>query len=417
MATQQPIFFKTIDTKSTTATEYIPINTNNQAWHVDESRSIMLVPTAGKFVEMNIKIDTAPSGASKKYTFSLMVNGVASTTLTGDITDTATTLTVTMDQSISAGDRVSLESDPVASPAAFGRIDGNFIWEPTTDDEYIYMGGHPSNTLNNASEEWSPLNGGAHTWGGSRNKRAQTMPTAGTIKKLAIFVDGSPGVGKTFTFTVDKDGTGSTETVVIDDGDENVTQFNNNDIWTITAGDNMAFSCVPASTPDIANAICSCVFVPTTTGQIPLLGGSGDNAMNIAATEYMQIGEQQNLTGTRTSVDLELVNVNITFETFYVQLNSACGGDGYDCNLEIDTVSDETIDVAIAGTGTAFNTTGASVDVVAGEKLSIELVPDAGSAPTSARTIQYGLLFTFGAAPPAAARVIYQGIYNSSGMI
>ena len=396
MVTQQPIFCTSLNASHATATEYIGINSRSSStWSATEIDHQTSIPTNGKFVKINIKIDTAP-GTGNSYQFALSVNGTASGTLVGSISNTDTTLTVIADQSISAGDLVSLESIPTSTPTTFSRIDANFIWEPTIDDEYLILGGSSDALSPSATEQINFECSSSQNWGGESDGQ-QVVAAAGVIKKFHAVLPSTPGASASYTFSFRRGFVtpGGSPTVTLDNADFD--KIDTTNTVSVAAGDAITLRCVPASTPNALAVIWSCVFVPTTSGEIPILGGAANNIAT--STENNTFGSQEAWTSTLANVDLEVYNETITLKAMYIELNGSPGsGTDYDFDVLKDGVVQAGLNINIADAATSGNATGQSIDIVSGEKIALEVVPTS----TAFRDAYWGLVFTFAAAPPAA---------------
>lgn len=394
MATQQPIFFVTNNNSHATNTEYIAPNNRYATWNSNDQSRLNTVPTDGKFVKMNIQINTDP-GTGNNYKFSLYVNGVASTSLTITIAGGDSLIaSVTADQTISAGDTISIEAIPTSTPTIFSRIDGNIIWEPTIDDEYLILGSAPNNLAPNATEYNSMESSADSTaWGGTENNRRQIMPASGTLKKLHCVLASTPGASDSYTMTlrVNNASPGSGPTVTLDNADFD--KIDTTNTASISAGDTMTLQATGTSAANAVACSYSCVFVPTTAGEIPLIGGS-DNNMSQTLTEFNVFGAELTWTGTRNSREIEMIGEEITLKALYVKLNNSPGsGTNYNFDVVKAGIVQSGLNTNIADTATTDNATGQSIDFAAGTLLAWRVVPT--STPTS-RDAFWGLVFTFG---------------------
>jgi len=398
LVTQQPIFFRSNNSSDATATEYNYIHGRNSTWITTRTSRECVIPTAGKFKELNIKIDTAPGG-STVWTFTLFVNGVASTALTGTISASGTTLTVTSDQAISQQDLVSLEvKATTGTPTNFTRIDGNLIWEPTIDDEYIILGTTNDNALAANATEYNFIETSVQSWNGGDDNRRPMMPASGTMKNLAVTLSATPGGSDSYTFTLRKDASGDTSlTTICNDTDFSTIDTTNTP--SVTAGDLLKIKVVGTATAATPFAMWGVVFVPTTSGEIPAIGGTQNNLDN-SITEFNLFGQAAGMTATESDRDIELVNIGITVIAQYVEVSTAPGaGDSFIFDVNKNGTPETGVRVTISESNTTGNNTGATIVFVATDKINLQVDPT--GTPASSSDPYYGFVFTFGAAPAA----------------
>ena len=392
MATHQPILFKTTDTAHTTSTEYLPINARGMAWNSTAANRRNSIPTGGGFRQLNIKIDTAP-GAGKSYEFALMVNGSPSASLIGSISDTDTTLTVTGTQAVSEGDIVQWRLVPSGTPTPFTRVDGNMIWEPTIDNEFLVLGSVSDNVVQNATEyNHLECGGNAPSWATSENNARQVVAAPGDFKKLHVGLSATPGGSDDYTFTlrVNNASPGSGPSVVLNDADFDKVDSTNT--AAVVAGDTVDLQCVGSATAASVRADWSCVFTPTTPGNIILLGGTASD-LHTTVTEYSCFGAQQPWHATEANVDIDVYNISMVLNAIYIKLNNTPGtSKSFDFDVMKDGVAEAGLAVSIANSNTTGNATGQTI-TIADHNLDIRVVPV--NTPGSTRDAYFGILFTF----------------------
>lgn len=396
MVTQQPILFVAQDSASASATEYMAINARNESWNATIGNRTAIMPADGTFKKMNIKLDTAP-GTGNTWTFSITVNGTASTSVTGDIANTDTTLTIIADQTISQGDLISLECIPTSTPTTFSRIDGNIIWEPDIDDEYLILMVNQSSPSNTAQQFIYPESS-LDSWNGNANNRRQLCAAAGTLKKLTAKLATDPTPGNYDVHIRDSNGGSLANSSVTVNLTNTTFASDNTNTQTIAAGDQFQYGSTPNSSPATSNLICSMVFVPDTTGEIIIPAGTSDTLSN-SATEFNFIGAPLTWNSTRILRNLEIVGETITVKNHYALLSGTPGtGTSYDFQIEKNATAVAALDINLQDSETADNVVDQSVDFDDGDLINYASTPN--STPT-ARDVYYGIMFTFGAAPPA----------------
>lgn len=398
MVTQQPLFFVTDDTISNTGAEYLQINARHDYSYASLAIAQMPIATGGKFKQINIKVNNAP-GASASYEFALMVNGSPSGTLIDSISGaSATTLTITADHSISAQDTVAIRITPSGTPTQFTRLDGNIIWEPTTDDEYLILGG-TSNTLDPTSTEYcypEAANGG--TWNSNAGLRRQLIPAAGQLTKFACDLSASPGAAPDkydITVMTDNSGSQADTNLTLELNAADFTKVISPTAANVAAGNLVQMKSVPTDTPTAVYAKWSIVFVPTTTGEIPILGGVGDAPDN-TGIEFNNYGAAMLWYGTRSQSDMEIYGIDITVKAVYHYITAAPGSTkSWTFETEKNGTSEADLSVTITDPATTGNKVDKSITFSSGDKISLESNPS--GTPTAAYE-RGGIVFTYGTA-------------------
>lgn len=161
----------------------------------------------------NFKISKAP-GAGKSWTYVMMVNGAASA-MTITIADTATTGSYAGSLALSAGDLISIRCTPAGTPPSATYGIWAFDLECTAGEEYSLFPVHT----------WGPWNYDLYM-GVSVGYAIElfdpaeayvVMPMAGTFKSLWVKIDTAPGAGKSWKWTLYKNGSDTGLSVTISD--------------------------------------------------------------------------------------------------------------------------------------------------------------------------------------------------------
>lgn len=146
-------------------------------WNGTYTWRIQPIPTAGAISKLKVTLSAAPT--NQKYTFTLMVNGVASA-LTCDVAVAATTGEDAVNSvNVAAGDTVCIRSSiPNGAPGNTPFASWSTIFTGTTAGESIVLGFHYN--------LWVPGYSGLHGAGYLEDRIAtrSRIPTAGTFKKL-----------------------------------------------------------------------------------------------------------------------------------------------------------------------------------------------------------------------------------------
>ena len=185
------------------ATRYVAA-LNGQYWDAVLHRGSAIGTAAGTFSNWSIVLTVAP-GASKSFTFTLMVNGVATAaaiTISGTATSgtyTATTI------ALADGDELAIRAVPSGTPA-LGRASICWDFNSTTSAESLYGSGNVNgpigaNRINKVlcvvdNANWDPA-----------ATAVDVVSCAGTLTKATIKLDADVTASGSLTFTITKNGT------------------------------------------------------------------------------------------------------------------------------------------------------------------------------------------------------------------
>lgn len=137
-----------------------------------------------------------------------------------------------------------------------------------------YIFGSDNNFPSASTTQYAAINASqTHTWNGTEGQRSAVMPCAGTLDLLYIELDTAPGTaasGKSFQFTVMKNGSATGVTLTITDTATTGTDSVNT--VTFAAGDTISLRSVPTGTPTLGTNIFWNMRYSTTGGnEAPLI--------------------------------------------------------------------------------------------------------------------------------------------------
>jgi hypothetical protein len=355
--------------------------TENIAWEV--------IPTSGALSDLYCELSSAPGGVGKTHTIAISVNGSIVGSPVVVMTNTDTTGNDTVNSiDVVAGDTVTYQIVTLSTPAA-ANLYASCYFTGSTSGESICLGHSDCQT---GLEAWGPVQGKAS----SKSPEAgnyQIIPTPGTLKSLYVALSADPGTSPdAYTFTVEHDGgttTGITCTIVAN----NTTGNDIAHTHAMNAGEDVAISFLPVSTPSVASlAGYGLVFVADTDGESLILGGNSDN-LNTSTTEYNPI---QSSSGSSSWDATEANNYQLlnacTLRKFYVELSAAPGADGdaYTFNVRVEGASPASNpEVAIVNAATTGNDTTNTATIASGNTVGIECAPSV--SPTS-RDAYWGIV-------------------------
>ena len=170
-----------------------------------------MCPTDGTLKNFYVKLSEDPGTSPDAYEFTVRVNGAepANTLLVTIFANDTTGNDVAHTVDVSAGDILTLKIEPVNTPAATPAAYWGVTCEADVDGESIILGGTIGD-LDRSATEYNTIQSGEYNimWDNAEAERYQLGQVC-TIKKLHILLNGTPGAGKKYDFTVRVAGAGS----------------------------------------------------------------------------------------------------------------------------------------------------------------------------------------------------------------
>lgn len=196
--------------------------------------------------------------------------------------------------------------------------------------------------------------------------------TAGTIDSLYVKLSGAPGTGgsgKSYTFTLRKNGVDTALTCTITD-----TATTGNDTGhsvSFAAGDILTIGVTPANTPTARNASLVMRFSGNTANESVFLCGSRGGNLSTTTTQYTGIGGQQGLNATEAR-RRNVIPTGGTIKNLYVKLSTAPGAGTSRTFTLYKNGSATALTCTVSDAATTANDTTHSVSVAAGDEVSLE---------------------------------------------
>lgn len=216
------------------------------------------------------------------------------------------------------------------------------------------------------------------------------IPTSGTIKKLRVELDGAPGAGKSYKFTLFLDGVAASLTVTISDTDTSGNDSANT--VSVSAGQTVSIEVVPTGTPTAVDDQFTMVFTGDTAKESVIMGNTSGNAILNATNEFFGV-----VGGTSGGTLFEANTVQLiagsgTIKDFYVKLSIDPGTspDAYKFTLRKNGVSQSLV-VTITADNVAGNDTTNSFSVSPGDLVAIFYEPV--NSPSASPTVAWGMVF------------------------
>lgn len=392
------------DALSNAATEYNQVM-GGGSWTTDVTLIDEIIPTYGTFSDLYFRLSAAP-GAGTSYTFTLMVNGSAST-LTTTISDAATTANDTAHAvAVAPGDNVSLRSTYTGAPGT-PWASWSLVFKADVPGESIVLANLSSSS---GSAQYDGLSGKTGVFA-TYAARALPIPTDGTFKHLYLEMSSDPGTAPdayTVALTVNGADTDLTTTVVAD----NVTGQDLTNEVVVTAGDTAAYHVTPVSSPSATPRIAiGVVFISTTLGESIIFSAHAAAATN-SAVRYNHFSAFNPAGWQAVESDTYSLVQATTLRKFYVVTEAAPGvGKSYQLDVRVNG-GDSGLTATVAGAATSASDTTHSATPSDGQTIDIECTP--AGTPTSVR-IKWAVV-SYIAPNPFIAVDVY-GITSSSATL
>lgn len=246
-------------------------------------------------------------------------------------------------------------------------------------------------------------------WGGSRASvltaalgdtaggRACMLPIGGTLSNFFAELDIAPGTGRSFTFTVTKNGTDTALTFTITEPATSGSDTTHT--VSCSAADIIEVRVTSSSTTNTTPKVKSSgmQFQPTNNQETFAGCATGKNSPSNSATNYIGLWNTiANDVVWGTTIDIGHASLNSvagTITALYIKERVAPGvGKSRQYQIYKNGSAEASSIVTISGTNTTGNVTGLSISVSAGDTLSLECIPS--GTPTSAGGVCFGTAFT-----------------------
>lgn len=363
------------DEPLTTGTDYSPVSgfvamDPNGAEDVSQ-----VVACPGRLSNLQIQLENAP-GAGNSRTVTLYVNGIATSVTVTIVDDNTTGADTVHSVAVSEIDTISLQwVGAGASPS--GTVQWSMDFESDNERQSLLLGGGDDDPPSGAAVNYNRVQGGL-AWDTLESDVESVVPTAGTIKNLAAVVTVAPGVGKSWTFKLRKNGADTALEVTISDGDvSNSTAVN----VPVVRGDILTLSSEPANSPAATIASWGLTFESESDGESIVMGNDDANLSPTADTiEYVPlVGTLSGWNDIETDRQ-QLSGRKAVYKDLIVKLGTNPGaGKGWAFTLRSDE-ADTVLSVTVSDAETEDYNSEDQVTVDAGSSVSIkaETLPGGG---------------------------------------
>lgn len=241
----------------------------------------------------------------------------------------------------------------------------------------------PSLTVTN----YSPIFGNRLNWSATETGVRSIIPAPGTFKSFYAGVAVAPAVGKSWTFTLIKNGSATGITCQIVDAATTCSDLLRT--FSVVAGDSVTIQAVPSGTPTAPTNIRFSITFEGGTNVSVILGGLRSTTLSTGTTDYLALQGLVSPASTIAGAD-QIFPTNTVLSSLWVETNGVAGtGASYDFTLTKNGV-DQTLTCQVAGASIQVcSDTTHSVSVSAGDRVSLKSVP--AGTPTT-RLVRWGVM-------------------------
>lgn len=351
-----------------TATEYAQFSGTAQAWGaVGQANTPM--PIDGLVGNLRVVLETAP-GSGKSWTYTLYKNSVA-TALTVTISDAATSASDTTNTvSFVAGDLLAWAAIPTNTPD----VPTNLLIScaVTGSNKQSFFTGGDASTVSNSVDNFRGMWGGG-AWSSTESTHSMLMPTSGTIDKLYVILNNTPGGAATYTFTVYKNGSPTAVTCTVASAATTASDLSNS--ITFSSGDTISVASTPTGTPSARSVRFSMRMQPDTNGES--IHGIGATVFSASAARYAKVDSipATAVVATPTTAIASIMPVAATLKRLYFSLATAPGSGKSRLLTSYINAGAGSLSANIADTATAANDTTHSDSVSVGDSVWLATTP------------------------------------------
>lgn len=300
---------------NTGATEYSQFSGQTPNWGSVTTANTPM-PIDGSVRGLRVVLETAP-GVGTSWTYTLYKNSVA-TSLTVTIADGATSATDSTNVvSFAAGDSLAWAAIPANTPTAPTNLLISCMVSASFKQS-LFTGGDTGSVSNSESNYRSMWTSGA--WSNSEVSNSMLMPTAGTLDRLYIKLNGTPDGAATYAFTVYKNGAPTALTCTVASAATTASDLSNS--ITFSAGDTISLQCTPSGTPTARAVTFSARMQPDANGES--IHGSSVTSSSISAVRYYRIDSARTSAATTaTTATASIMPGSGTIQKLYFSLATA----------------------------------------------------------------------------------------------
>lgn len=257
---------------------------------------------------------------------------------------------------------------------------------------YSFADGTPaSNTVTNYI---SLISGqGTSGWSTTLNVRRNLIPIDGKIYNLEITLNTAPGAGKSWTFSVNKNGSATGVTVTISDTNTSGADYVNQ--VSIAPGDFVSLQAVPTGTPTNFTGIFWNVEFSSTIPQESFISRNNGFTANTSVTTYAYpLSNNSFTTSAVTTQDATAVSpYYATIKSFYVSIAAAPGaGNSWEFSIFKNGLQEASSVLTLSNTSTSASVSGISIAIAPNDDICYRIVPTGTPVAFAGATFSMGII-------------------------
>lgn len=335
------------------ATTFFGVN-DSLLFNNNELIAKTLVPASGTLKGIWVWLSTAP-GAGTSRRFQASINGGLSTILDITISNTSTSGFAIGNESLAAGDFLSIKCTVSGTVAATNLVIA-LEFAPSTANYYAYPCVQASGVGTQTSVSYQPALTG-HTAAEATESivSRSVMPFAGTIRAIYAAASAAPGSGKSISFEVSKNGSPLGSAAVISNTATSASQTGLS--LHCDAGDYLTMVMTPSSTPAASRKYYGLVIEPDTAGLFLTCGNISSNLTS--NWFYSPVGSPANAAASEVlGAAMLIAPVALKIKALALLLATAPGGATSRSFVSRINSSDGTLTASISGAATNSLVTG-----------------------------------------------------------
>lgn len=390
------LIFNCNTSQTTSVDRYAPIYAMGASMFATGSGSGQSVMScAGTLKNLYISHDTA-AGTGNSRTWTVYKNG-ADTGLTVTIADPATSGNDTVNTvSVVAGDTVSLHQTANTTTTGTGTIRATLMFSAAANTSAVFA--NTNNNLSNSVTSYLPLQGQGNDTTAGGNVEG-VIPTGGTIRNAYGVLGGTPGSGKSYTFTLVVNGVDSALTFSV--SGTGTTGNDTANSVSVSAGDRVYWKIVPSGTPSARAPTIGAEFDPTTNGESIHTYGTANVNVNTAARYMTLASSTRSYSSSESST--QAISQACTWKNLYVYQQTALAGSQQYLYQFSDNGSAGSPSVTITNSSQSGNDTSNTATSTVGETVAMKITPTSTPATT---ITEWGIVSYIAPASTARTRTL-----------
>jgi len=226
------------------------------------------VPTNGTFKKMYASLSADPGASPDAYKFDLLIDAIAGNNTFSIVANNTTGNSGAATDVVTAGQKITLSVTPVSTPSVSPYCAMGIVFVSSIDGESIHFL-NDTDSPSTSVEQYDMLLGLDTYWGSTESNKARMSLLTCVIKKLYVKMQTSPGAGKKYTVSINKND-GSASGLTVEVADTNTSGNDTIHSYIPVDGDTATFKCVPSGTPTVTRIGCGFVAYNPTSVYAPM---------------------------------------------------------------------------------------------------------------------------------------------------